>query len=325
MVGYLLSDRMAIGKWALLFGSIRYDHIITQYADAIQTNMSGDKNNIETSYSVGGNFKLNGDKLALFGNVSTSFQPSTTVDLGTGQLQDDVHAIGYEAGFKGEMLDGKAYWTLSAYRIDRKDVPQANPHNPDGTTFGVAQYIGTGWERNNGIELEVYADINPEWSLMLAGSYMHAFTVVPAPGDEARAGVPLLREPRRSGSATVTRTFKSGPLSHLKIGASVRYTDSYVAQFGTAGSQVTGADATAANNYGITRNLVLNYGPTNRIEEVRPAAQVYDMFVSYWFNMGRYRHSINFSIKNLFDKVWYSAGGRLNDGRTYYVSYTLKY
>jgi len=327
ILGYLLSDRMAVGKWALLFASIRYDHLITQYADTIQWNMSGDKNNIEKSYSLGGNLKINGDKLAFFGNVSSSYQLSTVVDLGTGELQDDVHATGYEAGFKGEMLDGKAYWTLSAYRIDRKNVPQTNQDFSvnGGNPAGMAEYIGTGWERSNGLELEVYADINPEWSLMLAGSYMHAFTVVPAPTDPARAGVPLSREPRRAGSATVTRSFKSGPLSHLKIGASARYTDSYVAEFGLAGSQVAGANATAANNYGITRNIVINYGNATHIEEVRPAAQLYDMYVSYWFNMGRYRHIVNFSVKNLFDKEWYSASGRLCDGRTFYLSYTVKY
>ncbi len=77
-------------------------------------------------------------------------------------------------------------------------------------------------------------------------------------------------------------------------------------------------------NY-ITNALQLNYGPTNRIEEVRPSSTLLDAFVSYDFATGRYKHSLGLNVRNLADREWWGLTGRLNDGRAYMARYGLKF
>ena len=319
LTGFLLSERMALGKRALLFASYRYDKLDVDYKDYFLTNGSGNKNDGQGSYSFGANMRLAGDALVLFGNHSTSFTPQTVRDMGTGELQDSVTAEGDEAGFKGELLGGKLFWTASAYSIDRKNIPQLNPLYSDSDTSenGIPQYLGSGKERAKGAEVEVFADLAYGLSLTATGAYLDARTIESL-SDPAKEGVVLLRTPRRTGSMSLTYKVSSGYLNGMKVGASMRYCDDYIARYGTAGSEVTG-------NALVTNQLRLNYGPTNRIEEVRPAATIYDAFVSYKFDTGHLHHLVGLSVKNLVNHEWWSASGRKNDPRTYYVRYELKY
>jgi iron complex outermembrane receptor protein len=319
LTGFLLSERMALGKSALLFASYRYDRMNVDYSDFINPDSSASKRDGQSSYSFGSNLRLLGDSLVLFGNHSTSFTPQLTRDKGTGALQDSVTAEGDEAGFKGELLNGKMFWTASVYRIDRDNIPQLNPlySDDEDAELGVPQYVGAGKERSKGAELEIYADLAYGLSLTASGAYMDA-TTLESLTDPAKKGVPLLRTPRRTGSLSLTYSFKSGFLDKVKVGASMRYCDDYVARYGTAGSQVTGSEL-------VTNKLRLNYGPTNRIEEIRPSATIYDAFISYKFDTGHFHHLVGLSAKNLMNHEWWSASGRKNDPRTYYARYELRY
>ncbi|OAM89419.1 hypothetical protein AW736_13205 [Termitidicoccus mucosus] len=317
MTGFLLSERMALGHLALLFASCRYDRLEVDYVDYLNPQSSGKKDEGAWSWSLGANVPILGDRLVVFGNHSTSFTPSTTRDRGTGKLQDNVNASGYEAGVKGELVEGKAFWTASVYRIDRDNIPQLNALYSDEDDYesGRPQYLGSGQERSEGFEVEVFADMAPGVSVMAAGSYMNARTIK-SPNDTAKEGIVLLRAPHRTGSASITYQIQSGWLRRLKLGFSARYTDRYVARYGTAGSQITGRGE-------ITNKLQLNYGPANRIEEVRPSATIYDLSVSYPFTIRKYRHRVGLNIKNLFDKEWWSASGRKNDERAFFARYEL--
>ncbi|PTX91826.1 hypothetical protein DB354_16730 [Opitutus sp. ER46] len=319
LLGALVSERMAIGRRALLFASYRYDRMAVDNVDLIDPAASGSKRVGQSSYSVGANYRLLGDQLVAFANQSTSFTPQLTRDRGTGKLQDSITAEGMEGGFKGELLAGRLFWTASAYEIIRKDIPQLNPLYADEDDFntGVPQYVGSGRERARGGEVEVFADVTESLSLTATGGYLDARTVK-CPTDVAKEGVVLLRTPRRTGSLSLTYQFKDGPLHGLKLGGSARYTDDYVARYGTAGSEVTGTGA-------VTNQLRLNYGPTNRIEEIRPSATIYDAFITYRFETGRYRHIVGFSVKNLANREWWSASGRKNDERAYFGRYELRF
>jgi hypothetical protein len=94
--------------------------------------------------------------------------------------------------------------------------------------------------------------------------------------------------------------------------------DSYFGRYGRGGSEITGTG-------NITEKLRLNYGPTNRIEEIRASSTLVDAFVSYDFGLGRYRHALGLNVRNVADREWWGPSGRLNDGRVYMVRYGLKF
>jgi len=319
LAGFLLSERMALGTRALVFASYRRDQLHIDYTDRINTQSSGRKEEWLSSYSFGTNIRVVDEKLVFFANRSTSFTPQVTRDRGTGKLQDVVTAAGYEAGFKGELLNQNLFWTLSAYQITRDDIPQLNPLYVDEDDFstGVPQYLGSGRERSRGVELEVFADLSHGFSLTTTGAYMDARTIKSLT-DPAKEGIVLLRAPRKTGSVSLTYNAESGWMKHIKMGLSARYTSDYIARYGTAGSEVTGTGL-------VTDDLRLHYGPTNRIEEIRPSALIYDAFVNFRFDTAKYHHTIGLSVKNLADHEWWSASGRRNDGRAIFCNYQIKY
>lgn len=321
LLAFMASDRVSLlENRALLLGTVRYDLLDANVRDFITPANNAGKNTGQVSSSIGGNFRLAGDRLVLFANQSTSFNPSVTIDRGTGELQDNVTAEGLEAGFKGELLNGRIYWTLSRYRIDEKDIPQTNPlfmADPITGDFplGVPEFVGSGVNRSEGTEFELAADISKAWGMRATFGHMDARTHR-FPDDVAREGVQLLRAPKVAWSLATTYRVGGGPLKGLRFGASARYTDSYIARMGRAGSEVTGTGI-------VTNQLRLNYGSATQIEEVRPEVTIYDAFASYPFRTGKYRHSIGLNIKNLTNKEWWSASGRINDERAYVIRYSL--
>ncbi len=95
----LISER--IEPWhkkLLLFGSLRLERLDNEYIDYLNRANSATKKATQPTYSVGGVARPFGDKLSFFGNVSTGFTTSTTIDRGTGELQENPRSRGVEAG-----------------------------------------------------------------------------------------------------------------------------------------------------------------------------------------------------------------------------------
>lgn len=318
----LLSER--IEPWhrrLLLFGSLRLERLDNSYIDYLTPANSADKKVTQPTSSLGGVLKPLGEKFSVFGNVSTGFTTSTTIDRGTGELQDNPRSRGTEFGCKGELLDGRFFWSTSAFFIRRFNIAQANPSyvaDPSGDfPDGVPQYVGSGEEKIEGYEVELAGSLTERLSVRAVFGHLDAYTSKSA-SDPAAVGVRLLNAPKRNASLALTYRFRSGPLDGLSCGASVAHVDRYVARYGRGGSEVTGTGT-------VTDRLLLNYGPTNRIEEIRPASTLLDAFVSYDFATGRFKHSLGLNVRNLADREWWGSTGRLNDGRAYMVRYGLKF
>lgn len=322
LLGALLSERMVfLENRAIAFASVRLDHQWVSYDDHLTPRNSADKSANETSWSLGGNVKLLGDKIVAFANTSSSFDPQTRIDRGTGELQENITAGGLEVGAKGEIIDKRVYWMATVFRIDREDIPQRNPSfiaGEDGEfPPGVSEFIGAGVERSEGAELEIFGDVTNNWSFTAAIGAVDARTHKSL-NDPASVGVVLLRAPKKNWGVTTRYRFDRGPLKGVSAGAAVRYTDSYIARYGRFGSEVTGTGA-------ITNELRLNYGPANRIEEFRPETTLTDVFVSYSFRRGRYNHSLSVNVKNVLGKEWWTVTGRQGVERETRVSYGLRF
>jgi len=318
----LFSERIEpIPHRVLLFASLRVERLDNHYINYLAPANSADKNVTQPTYSLGGVVRPLGDKVSLFGNLSTGFTTSTTIDRGTGALQDNPRSRGTEFGFKGEILQGKVFWQTSAFFIRRLNIAQANPAfladiNGDFPP-GVPQYVGSGEETIEGYEVEASGALTDALSFRLSFGHLDAHTATSVT-DRLSEGVQLLNSPRKNASLALTYRFKQSFLRGLSAGASVAYVDSYIARYGTGGSEVTGTG-------NITNRLQLHYGPTNRIEEVRPSSTIVDAFVSYDFALGRYKHSLGLNVRNLADREWWGPSGRLNDGRAYMARYGLKF
>ena len=51
--------------------------------------------------------------------------------------------------------------------------------------------------------------------------------------------------------------------------------------------------------------------------------QNYSGFATYDWRAGRWRHSVNFNVQNVFDKFYITAANKLGDGRNFRVTYRL--
>lgn len=318
----LISERVEpLPRKLLVFGSLRLERLKNDYVDFLNRANTASKDVTQPTYSVGGVIKPFGEKLSLFGNVSTGFTTSTTIDRGTGELQDNPRSRGVEFGFKGEALGGKVFWQTSAFFIRRHNLAQSNPAyvaDADGDfPPGVPQYIGAGSERIDGYEFETSGALTESISLRSVFGYLDARTEK-SPNDRLAEGVRLLNAPKKNASLALTYRFRQPQLRGLAVGSSVAYVDYYYARYGRGGSEITGTG-------NITNRLGLNYGPTNRIEEIRPSSTLVDAFASYDFNTGRFRHSVGLNVKNLADREWWGPSGRLNNGRAYMARYGLKF
>lgn len=318
----LISERVEpFHRKLLLFGSLRIERLNNKYTDYLTPRNSAKRRVTQPTYSLGGVAKPFGEKFSLFGNVSTGFTTNNqTIDLGTGQLQENVRSRGVEIGAKGELLGGKLYWSTSAFKIRRLNIPQANPSfvvGADGLPpAGVAQYIGAGEEQIDGYEIEATGSLTGDLSLRLAYGSVDAYTAR-STSDRASVGARLLTAPKMNASLALTYRVPRGVFKGMSLGSSVAFADSYIARYGTGGSEVTGTGV-------ITNKLRLNYGPANRIEEVRPSSTILDAFVSYDFTLSRIKHSVGLNVRNLANREWWGPSGRLNDARAYMFRYGLK-
>ena len=338
-VGFLLSERMELLRGrVLLYASLRYDDFrarLNNHHLEDLTRPSGRLNKNMFNETYGGVVHVIPGKLVAFVNRSTSFTASTTYDRGTGKLLDPVTSRGVEAGARGEVLKDPGarralYWSASAYQIDRR-IAQSNPYYEDGgdNEAGTPQYLNNGIERVNGAEVELMGDITRQFSMSLTYTKLNAY-VKDYPDELAREGVPILGVPQNSLSSTLRYQVTEGSMRGFSAGFTMRHNSEYFARYGTFASQVTGVDSLTQTG-GITGNLRIRnkygepYGPSNIIEEVRPAVTLFDIFAEYAFSTGKYRHIVGVNVKNLTDAVWYNSGGQLNAGKQILVRYRLRF
>lgn len=150
------------------------------------------------------------DQVTVYGTVAQSFTPTTATDVNS-QILDPIEGLLYELGAKAEFFDARLGVTLSAFRLDRTNVPIPDPNN---TRFSVS----SGVQRNDGLELEVNGEPLPGWNLSFAGTLLDAeFTERDDPnfGNRPRFSAPW------QVSLFSTYELQSGPLKGLGFGGGI--------------------------------------------------------------------------------------------------------
>lgn len=217
--GLVFQDQIAIkDRWHLLAG-VGYDRVERQSEsdraqDRLQSQITGaptrsrfDDSDDALTGRLGGLYRIN-DRTAVFGSYSESFASTGVKEAGDSEkLLDPTRGEQLEAGVKYDVIPDQLSGTLSFFRIDRTNVPVADPE--DRTRF-----VNGGEQRSAGVELDVVGELSPGWQVQFAAGYIDAevsrsSTVAP--------GTPLRNVPEYTGSIASTYTFSGGALDRLSV------------------------------------------------------------------------------------------------------------
>lgn len=293
--GYSASHRMyAFGDRLITLLGARYESISSTVDNPLSATNHGEGSEDAFGYSGGVNYKIAGDRLLAYANYSTSFDTSTTVDQGLNTVQKPTKGRGPEAGFKGMLMDDRVGYTLSGFLIDQTDVSFTNPaYTSSLAGSGVPQYLAQGEVRVKGGEVAVSARVTDSFTMVANAGYIDAKTT--ASSSAALVGDRITGVASVTGSASARYTFRTGVLKGLRVGSSVTYTGKRLTDLGSA--TVLRASVGAIQNY--------------------------SAFATYEWKAGRWRHSINLNVQNVFDKFYLTAANKLGDGRNIRVTYRL--
>ncbi len=109
-------------------------------------------------------YKLN-DTYSVYGSYSTIFQPQTLYDA-AGKLIPPLEGIQYEAGIKGEYLDGKLNTSLALFQVTQKNRAALDPNYPLDSF-----YIAQGKARTRGVDVRVSGQLAEGWTLNAGYTY----------------------------------------------------------------------------------------------------------------------------------------------------------
>lgn len=207
-----LQDQMRFSE--KLFGVIgaRYDH----YEHRLDNEVAGtraEQTHEKVTPRIGALYQLT-PEVGVFANASQSFKPNTGAPRpGTGTSFDPEEGVGYEAGFKFDLLDSRLGLTIAAFHLTKENVLTADPTD---ATYQIA----AGEVRSRGIDLQLTGQLTDE--LRVIGAYAYVDAEVTEDNTLAR-GSRLLNVPEHSGSVLGVYEFLDGTLRGLELGGGVNY------------------------------------------------------------------------------------------------------
>lgn len=217
--GIYVQDQIALwDKWQLLFGS-RFDH--AEFGTSTPTSNST-KQADEFSPRAG----LMYHPVSWLGIYADYVKTFNAVNQGTtidGGLPDPEKSEEYEAGLKGEWLDGKLSANLAFF-----DLTKSNVQTPLPAPFANRVAV-TGEQRSRGIELDLRGQLTDYWNLIATYAYTDtevtkdsgAFDAVLGSSGPGNKGHRFANVPRNSGSLWSTYDFSGLGAQGFSAGAGV--------------------------------------------------------------------------------------------------------
>ena len=208
--GLLLQDSVS-WEWLTLLGGIRYDHF---ESEAYTSGQNRFYHASADAVSPRGGVSVQPlDWLVFFGNVSQTRTPMLGLRMADGSRPDanPWQSTQHEGGVR--IKTGEKLWlTVSAYRIEQKNVPQVD------NSGLVESFEGSSTSR--GAELSLSGDITDDWTML--GMYaFNSYTDRDEPhGSDARD---FERYPRHTFSLNTSYRFSSGVLKDVVVGGGYRF------------------------------------------------------------------------------------------------------
>jgi outer membrane receptor for ferric coprogen and ferric-rhodotorulic acid len=123
--------------------TIKHDHEVTPYAGLVY--------DIDKTYSV-------------YASYTDIFQPQNTLDL-AGRTLDPIEGKNYEAGVKGEFLDGRVNGSLALFQVKQNNLAQAVDQIDRGGPLGPeTYYTATEGAKSEGFEFDLSGELARGWS-----------------------------------------------------------------------------------------------------------------------------------------------------------------
>ncbi|MBA1274129.1 TonB-dependent siderophore receptor [Stutzerimonas azotifigens] len=205
-----------------LFGVIgaRYDH----YEHRLDNEVSGARQkqaHEKVTPRIGALYQFT-PEVGVFANASRSFKPNGGADA-SGQAFDPEEGVGYEAGFKFDLLDSRLGMTIAAFHLTKENVLTADPAD---STYQIA----AGEVRSKGFDLQLTGQLTDQ--LRIIGAYAYVDAEV-TKDNTLVSGSRLLNVPRNSGSLMTVYEFFDHGLQGLEVGGAVNYVGDRLGQSGS--------------------------------------------------------------------------------------------
>lgn len=184
-----------------------------RWGDDIYSNPYSIRNKSEVTPYAGMVFDIT-KQLSAYASYTSIFQPQTQRDIG-GNTLDPIKGKAFEAGLKGEFLDGKLNASASVFHIKQNNLAVATTDRLVGIGgLPETAYRASDGATSKGFELEVSGEMAPRWNL--AAGYTQ-YTLKDADGTQVNTIFPrkLLR---------VFTTYRlTGALAGLTLGGGVSW------------------------------------------------------------------------------------------------------
>ena len=215
-VGVYVQDQISLwDKWQLLLGS-RFDHA----GFGVSDNPSKQVNEFSPRVAL---LYRPLSWLGIYANYAHTFNAVNRGTTVSGVLPDPEKSREYEAGLKGEWMDGKLFANLAFF-----DLTKTNVQTPLPAPF-VNKVAITGEQRSRGIELDLRGQLTDYWNIIATYAYIHTEvlkdsapldTVIGSSG-AGNTGHRFANVPRNSGSVWTTYDFSGVGVRGFSAGAGV--------------------------------------------------------------------------------------------------------
>ncbi|WP_423836959.1 TonB-dependent siderophore receptor [Stutzerimonas xanthomarina] len=249
-----LQDQMRFSE--KLFGVIgaRYDH----YEQRLDNEVAGtrvEQTHEKATPRIGALYQLT-PEVGVFANASQSFKPNSGADA-SGTAFDPEDGVGYEAGFKFDLLDSRLGMTVAAFHLTKENVLTADP-------VDSAYQIAAGEVRSRGVDLQLTGQLTDE--IRVIGAYAYVDAEVTEDNTLAR-GSRLLNVPEHSGSLLGVYEFLDGELRGLELGGGVNYVGERSGNVADSGFELPGyTSVDLLARYKATQDLTLGVNLNNAFD-----------------------------------------------------------
>lgn len=173
--GVYLQEQFEVVDGVLLIAGARRD----EFRDENRLNGQSFKD-ADWSFRGGAIYKPRED-VSLYASYSQSFEPQTVANQSpaAGGPFPPVTGDQYEAGVKTRLAGGRLQANAAVYQIERSNLLQVDPSRPP--VNGVNQLGLLGGVRSRGFEVDVAADLTPNWVLTFNYGYNDAKVTATSP------------------------------------------------------------------------------------------------------------------------------------------------
>jgi iron complex outermembrane receptor protein len=242
---------VADGRFQVV-GGVRYDNYTTQTNDRLSGEDGPVGRGDNVTYKFGAIYDILRGLTAYY-NYSETFSPSFGAQPDGTQFEPLAGTI-HEVGLKSSLMDGRISGTLAAFEIEQTNIIQ---NDPDPLRAAAGWRVQSALNRVEGVELDLAANLTPNWELMLSGSVLSIYQ----PNGLVPRGVP-----NETAAAWTRYSFDGGAMKGLTLGGGVSWIGPTPLESGNdyLGQDTATADVFARYNW---KNYSFQLNVTNLTDE----------------------------------------------------------